>query len=95
MYLQDIYNQDMNDKKELEYLIIHLTTAPFQFDLSDSMRLKLVESIEYRILEIDEKYNAPYYEEPDEVEYIDESQFEWMRDEHELNALESTLGQAE
>ncbi len=65
MYLQDIYNQDMNDKRELEHLIIHLTTSPLQFNFSDSMRLKLVESIEYRILEIDEKYSISY---PDELD---------------------------
>ena len=49
----------MNDKKELEYLIIHLTSEPFLLDLSKHMRDKLKGMIEQEIAEIEYYCNGP------------------------------------
>ena len=59
MTAQEIYQQDMNDKKELEYLIIHLTSEPFLLDLSKHMRDKLKGMIEQEIAEIEYYCNGP------------------------------------
>lgn len=75
--LQDKYNQDMNDKKALEQLIAQLNLPSLdlpinQAKLSVSMTLKVIESLQHRIWEIESNY--PTDEQLDEELRLEE---EW------------------
>lgn len=77
MTAQDKYNQDMNDKKALEGLIIQLSLPSLDLPipkpkLSVSMTLKVIESLQYRIWEIEGNY--PTEEQLDEEHRLAE---EW------------------
>ena len=77
MTLQEQYQQDMNDKKALEHLIIKLSLPSLdlpikQAKLSVSMTLKVIESLQHRIWEIESKY--PTDEQLDEEHRLQE---EW------------------
>ena len=59
--LQDKYNQDMNDLRALKGLMIQLSLPSLDLPinkpkLSVSMTLKVIESLQHRIWEIEGKY---------------------------------------
>ena len=77
MTAQDKYNQDMNDKIALKGLIIQLSLPSLDLPinkpkLSVTMTLKVIESLQYRIWEIEGNY--PTEEQLDEEHRLAE---EW------------------
>jgi hypothetical protein len=77
MTLEEQYQQDMNDLKALKGLIIQLSLPSLDLPinkpkLSVSMTLKVIESLQHRIWEIESKY--PTDEQLDEEHRLQE---EW------------------
>ena len=89
MTLQEQHQQDMNDKKTLKGLMIQLSLPSLDLPinkpkLSVSMTLKVLESLQYRIWEIDNKYEQLDQDNDDDTKSIEYPTQEQLEDEYRL-----------